>query len=195
MENLENIISSSRENFIPIILDDSAKFLVEFCSKNDFLNVLEIGTAVGYSGILILNSSKNAKLTTIEKSREMFDKAKVNFEKYALSNRVNQILGDAKDVLEGLEEKYDFIFLDGPKGQYIKYLPNLLKLLKPNGYLLADNVFFHDKVKKEGFIPHKHRTIVVNLRNFINEIMSNPMLESEIIEIGDGLTLSKLKSN
>ena len=89
------------------------------------------------------------------------------------------------------KKKYDFIFLDGPKGQYIRYFPILKELLNVNGYLVADNVYFHGMVKMEGKIPHKHRSIVNNLRKFIDAISTDKDFETKIFEIGDGISVSK----
>ena len=101
---------------------------------------------------------------------------------------------DAKNLIAKLyqdKKKYDFIFLDGPKGQYIRYFPILKELLNVNGYLVADNVYFHGMVKMEGKIPHKHRSIVNNLRKFIDAISTDKDFETKIFEIGDGISVSK----
>ena len=161
-------------------------------------NVLEIGTAIGYSGTLILNAS-NCKLTTIEKDEASFNLAKHHFEKFGLTNRVNQILGDALEELNNLvklNKKFDFIFLDGPKGQYIKYLPILKQLLNNGGVLFADNVFFKRMIFIEGTIPHRKRTIVVNLRKFLETVKTdNNFYNVEILDVGDGVLIANYKEN
>ena len=194
--NMQNILAYARENHIPVLLDDTAKLLFSKINNQNPKNVLEIGTAIGYSGTLILNAS-NCKLTTIEKDEASFNLAKHHFEKFGLTNRVNQILGDALEELNNLvklNKKFDFIFLDGPKGQYIKYLPILKQLLNNGGVLFADNVFFKRMIFIEGTIPHRKRTIVVNLRKFLETVKTdNNFYNVEILDVGDGVLIANYK--
>jgi len=128
MNDLQQLEKFARKNNIPVLLDDSAKFLADFVKKHQFQNILEIGTAIGYSGTIMLLSSKNAHLTTIEKNEESFNKAITTFEDCEVGERVTQILGDGFEEINKLNEqnkKYDLIFLDGPKGQYLYYYPVL----------------------------------------------------------------------
>lgn len=196
--NMQNILAYARENHIPVLLDDTAKLLFSKINNQNPKNVLEIGTAIGYSGTLILNAS-NCKLTTIEKDEASFNLAKHHFEKFGLTNRVNQILGDALEELNNLvklNKKFDFIFLDGPKGQYIKYLPILKQLLNNGGVLFADNVFFKRMIFIEGTIPHRKRTIVVNLRKFLETVKTdNNFYNVEILDVGDGVLIANYKEN
>ena len=196
--NMQNILAYPRENHIPVLLDDTAKLLFSKINNQNPKNVLEIGTAIGYSGTLILNAS-NCKLTTIEKDEASFNLAKHHFEKFGLTNRVNQILGDALEELNNLvklNKKFDFIFLDGPKGQYIKYLPILKQLLNNGGVLFADNVFFKRMIFIEGTIPHRKRTIVVNLRKFLETVKTdNNFYNVEILDVGDGVLIANYKEN
>ena len=191
--DLKQIVEDARQEHIPLLLDETAEFLLNFLKDKNFKNILEIGTAVGYSGILFLQNQPRAFLTTIDINEKMQNIAKQNFKKFNVEKRVKLIKGDAKDVLSSFNQKFDLIFLDGPKGQYIKYLPQLKLLLDKNGFLIADNIFFHGKVRAEGFVPHKHRTIVVNLRKFIDAIENDEMLITQIYDIGDGISISKLK--
>ena len=196
--NMQNILAYARENHIPVLLDDTAKLLFSKINNQNPKNVLEIGTAIGYSGTLILNAS-NCKLTTIEKDEASFNLAKHHFEKFGLTNRVNQILGDALEELNNLvklNKKFDFIFLDGPKGQYIKYLPILKQLLNNGGVLFADNVFFKRMIFIEGTIPHRKRTIVVNPRKFLETVKTdNNFYNVEILDVGDGVLIANYKEN
>lgn len=181
----------AKSNFVPIILDDSREFLEKMCKELDAKEILEIGTAIGYSGIIILNSCKNSHLTTIEKNEISYKKAQETFKLEKVEDRVTSILGDAGEVIKTLDKKYDLIFLDGPKGQYIYYLPTLLNLLADGGTLIADNVYFKGMVRSSEYPKHKHRTIVMNLRKFLNEISTNECLETTIYDIGDGISVSK----
>ena len=193
MEYLENIKQIANENHIPIIKNDGCDFLVEFCKKNNFQNILEIGTAVGYSGSKMLVSMPCARLTTIEINEDMFKKAKQTFSDLKLSNRVTQILGDAKQVITQLDTKFDFIFLDGPKGQYLAYYEHLLNLLSRGGYIFCDNVYFHGLVLGEQFVKHKLRTIVVNMRKFLEFIQNDNRVNVQIFDLADGIAIIQKK--
>ncbi len=193
MDYLEKIKSVAKENHIPIIKDDGCDFLIEFCKHVKPKKILEIGTAVGYSGSMMLLNCPNSNLTTIEINEQSFNIAKNTFSILNLTDRVNQILGDAKNVIKELNEKYDLIFLDGPKGQYVFYYEDLKKLLNKGGYILADNVYFHGLVKGPEFVKHKLRTIVVNLRKFILTIQNDNEVETQILDKGDGIAIIKKK--
>ena len=184
----------SEFEYLPFIRDDGAKFLFNFCKEHKPLKVLEIGTFLGYSGSLILSAYENTQLVTVEISEENFKNAGENFKSAKLSSRVKQILGDAKDVICELEEKkeeFDLIFLDGPKGQYIRYYPTLKKLLKTGGYLIADNVYLHGMVNSKEYQIHKHRSMVLNLRAFLKTIQEDADISTTIYEIADGISVSK----
>lgn len=195
MDSLEEIRLYAKENFIPIVRDQTAKELVKLCQSLQPKKILEIGTAIGYSGILMLKSC-NAKLHTIEKDEERAEKAKENFQKYAVSDRVIFYLDDAQKVIEELcskNEKFDLIFLDGAKGQYIKYYPFLKKLLNGGGILFTDNIYLHGFVQTDDKVPHKHRSMVVNLRKFIDTLSQDSDFETQCYDIDDGFSISRLK--
>lgn len=189
MEYLEELKQQSNINHIPIIKSDGLDFLIEFCKKQNPNNILEIGTAVGYSGSYILNNTQNSRLTTIEINQSSYEKAIQTFSSLHLSDRVTQILGDAKQVIKDLDQEYDFVFLDGPKGQYLSYMEDLIRLTKKGGYILADNVFFHGLVYGQEFVKHKLRSMVVNLRKFLKFIQEDNRLSSQIFDVGDGIAL------
>lgn len=197
-EHMKAILSYARTNHIPVLLNDTAQLLSAELNKNNPKQVLEIGTAIGYSGTLILNSC-DCFLTTLEKEEESFNLAQKHFSDFNLVTRVNQMLGDALELLEKLvneNKKFDFIFLDGPKGQYIRYLPLLKQLLTDGGTLFADNVFFKRMIFIEGTIPHRKRTIVVNLRKFLQSIKTdNNFYNVNILDVGDGVLIAKYKEN
>lgn len=190
MEELDTLEKFARENHIPVLLDDSAKFLAKFVKDKQFQNILEIGTAVGYSGSIMLLASPNAYLTTIEINEESFNKAITTFKTLNLSSRVQQLLGDGFEHITKLNEqgkKYDLIFLDGPKGQYLKYYTVLLQMLTDGGCLLVDNVLFHGLVRSNEDVGHKKRAMVTKLRKFMNEIETRQDLTTTIHPIGDGI--------
>lgn len=187
---LEELESYARQNYIPVLLDDTRDLLIKTIKEINPKTILEIGTAVGYSGTLMLKYS-NAILTTIELEEESIKIAENTFKSNNVFDRVNQIKGDAKEVLKNLNGKFDFIFLDGPKGQYINYLPYLKNLLSDGGTLFADNVLYKGMVESLDFIPHKKRTIVVNLRKYIEMVTNDNELKTTIYHIGDGVAISK----
>ena len=189
-DSLKTLENFARQNHIPVLLDDSALFLSEFVREKQFKNILEIGTAIGYSGSIMLLESKKANLTTIELKKESFDLAINTFNTLGVGNRVMQLLGDAYEhilILHEQKQKYDLIFLDGPKGQYLRYYPYLLDMLADGGCLLADNVLLKGMVRKEGVIPHKKRAMVTKLKQFVKEIETRQDLNTTIHEIGDGI--------
>lgn len=196
MEILETLEKFARQNHIPVLLDDSARFLAEFVAGKQFKSILEIGTAVGYSGSIMLLASKNAHLVTIEKNEESFNKAINTFSSLNLSGRVEQILGDGFEEivkLKNAKQKYDLIFLDGPKGQYLKYYPILLDMLGAGGCLLVDNVLFRGLVRSSEDVGHKKRAMITKLRQFLHEIETRSDLNTTIHEIGDGIAEIYLK--
>lgn len=179
------------EHNIPVLRDNTASLLLSFIRATKPMRILEIGTAIGYSGTLLLeNAPNNATLDTIEKDETSFHLAKENFEKLNLTSRVTLKLGDAKEVLKTLTEPYDFIFLDGPKAQYIYYLDDLLRLLNKGGILFADNVLHRGMVFSGQEIPHKTRTIIKNLEEFLTKISEHPELKTQIIDLEDGVSIS-----
>ena len=186
----------SRDDYMPFIRDESAKVLFDICQKEKPKNILEIGTAVGYSALLMLEGAKDTFITTIEKDNERAQQAMTNFEKNGVKERVDLIVGDAGEVLPQLEDEgkeFDLIFLDGPKGQYLRYLPHLKKMLCKGGLLVADNVLLHGWVKGEEFVKHKHRSMVVNLRKFLKCLEEDHDFDSKLLEIEDGMTISRKK--
>ena len=189
----EEIENYAKENFIPIIRPNSREILIAEVKKLSPSKILEIGSAIGYSGLCMLFAS-SASLVTIEKDEERVTMARQNFERYNVAKRVQLINDDALKVLTNLAEeeaKFDFVFLDGPKGQYHKYLPLISKLLVKGGTLVADNVSVMGLVDSTEPIAHKHRTMVVNMRKFLSEVTSSSQFESRILKIEDGILIAK----
>ena len=184
----------AKEHYIPIIRPESSKVLYDIVSSYSPNTILEIGTAIGFSGSIML-SATSAHLTTIELKENLYTKANELFTKLGYKDRVTQILGDAKAEIEKLLESnktYDFIFLDGPKGQYLYYLPTLTKLLNKGGVIVADNVLFMGMVEGEDHVPHRKRTIVNNLRKYLKIVNEYPY-ETTLMHIEDGIAITKVK--
>ena len=191
---LIKINKNAKDYGIPIIRDESHKFLEEIIKEKKPTKVLEIGTAVGYSGITIL-SSCNAKLFTIEHNKDFAKKAIKNFKKYKLNRRVKLILGDCQvEIAKMLASKkydnyFDIIFLDGPKAQYSNMLDNLLYMLAPNGTFIADNVLFRGYIESPESAPTKrYKTIIKRLNTFIEACKNHKKLTNfKLIYIEDGI--------
>lgn len=189
-DKLNELRLEAEKTSVPILRIETSKLLKQEVLKNNPKKILEIGTAIGYSGILMLSCSEDSMLTTIEKDEDSAVIARKNFEEVNLGNRVEILTGDAKEFLPTLNSEFDFIFLDGPKGQYVKYLPFLLKLLKVGGVLFSDNVLYRGMVNGKVEIKKNKRTLVNNLRLFLSELENNKNLKNEILEIEDGVSIT-----
>ena len=194
IENLQDEMCYAKENFVPIIRAKSAKFLYAFVKEHKYKNILEIGTAIGFSGSIILGAGAE-HLTTIDINDDYLNIAKNTFDKFNFANKVNILHGDAFDYIQKFKEesfKFDMVFLDGAKGQYAKYLPILANILNENGVIFADNVLLHGMVESNEVIPHKKRTMVVNLRKYLDLVNSEPY-QTELVRIEDGIAITKIK--
>lgn len=197
MEKIKEVVNKikldAKANFVPILREESGKILFNLCLKKKPKNILEIGTATGYSALLMKEAVPDAVICTIEKDKDRFKKACLNFEDAQVSD-VHPILGDAMEELQKFEKEektFDLIFLDGPKGQYVKYLPYLKNLLSAGGVLFADDVYFHGLVKGDEFVSRKKRTMVRNLRQFNEKIANDKDFKTEILDIEDGICISE----
>lgn len=180
-----------KDKYVPILKDEGIAFLFDLVKKEKPKKILEIGTYIGYSTSVMLSACEGS-VVTVEKLSENAFLAKQNLKEFGKRAKVlNEDAYSAILKLEEKGEKFDFIFLDGPKGQYFKYLPHLKNLLNSGGILMADNIYFHGLVKKEGPIIHKHRTIVVNLRKFISSILNDKDFTTTLYNLGDGISVSK----
>ena len=182
---------------VPVLRDASHKKLEELVRKYKPKEILEIGTAIGYSGITMLENC-DGNLTTIELMEGSYKRAQENFKQAGFADRVTGILGDCNLVLTEMIcddnnlEKFDFVFLDGPKGQYIKMLDCILMLLKRGGVLVADNVLFRGYVQGGVKYPRRFKTIVKRLSEFIEFCKTSDELEFiELDETDDGMIIVK----
>lgn len=190
---LGQMYSQNREAY-PIIPKDTALFLVNILHLKQPTLILEIGTCIGFSAALMAQTLKNAHITTIERYPLMIEKAKENFAKLKLTDRITLLEGNAPDILKNLQGGYDLIFLDGGKAQYINFLPRCLRLLKCDGVLIADNILQKGCIAKDiSEIEKRQRTIYNNMRKFLEDITKNQELSTVILPIGDGLSFSVKK--
>ncbi len=192
IDKLEGSKSYAKDNFVPIIREESSKYLFDFIKNNNIKTILEIGTAIGYSGSIMIAAGID-NLVTIDKNANYLKLARENFAMLGFQDIVESYEGDAKDVIRDLCNngyKFDMIFLDGAKGQYIRYLPTLTKMLNENGIIFADNVLLHGLVEGDDFVPHKKRSMVVNLRKYLSTIDKYPY-STELIRLEDGIAITK----
>ena len=187
---LKDMRLSAFERKIPTCDDETLNFLMNHIRSAKPRKILEIGTATGVSGCAALVAHGGARLITIEKNAEFYEEAKQNFASAGLCERAELILGDAAEELSKLKGGFDLIFLDAAKAQYVKWLPQLKKLLKKGGVLLADDVLLYGYVAGETEVPPKRRALVGHIREYIAAAVSDPELSTTVINIGDGLCFS-----
>jgi predicted O-methyltransferase YrrM len=191
---LKEVEKQCKSKHIPLIDRDAAALLTIQLKLKKPKRVLEIGTAYGFSTLLMAkNSPQKTKITTIELDIERAIRARDNFAKYNYSQKIDLKIGDAFDILLYLKADYDFIFLDAAKGQYLYLFEYLFELLAPGGLLIADNVLYKGKVLKETEVNHKIRTMVINLKKYLKLVMNHPQLETTIVTAGDGMAISRRK--
>lgn len=192
---LEKIKQKALEEHIPIIMDDTLEVVANILSKIKPKRILEIGTAVGYSAICFSSYLANdGKIDTIERDSARASEARENIKKVEVEDKIQIYEGDAVEILPTLQEQYDVVFIDAAKGKYPFFLKEALRMIKPGGIIIADNVLYKGYVMSD-YNKHKQRTAVRNLREYIAEITQNPNLETQILEVGDGLAITKVIAN
>lgn len=196
-EYLEVLEKEARQQDVPVIRKGTQELLRFLLCLKRPKNILEIGTAVGFSTLLMAEyTGADTKITTIENYAPRIEKAKKNFEAYDKDGRINLIEGDAGEVLKSLDDKYDLIFLDGPKGQYEAYLDDILRLMSEGALLVTDNIFKEGDILESRYaVERRDRTIHARMRDFLLRLRDEESLESVILSSGDGATLSVKKQD
>lgn len=191
-EYLEVLEKEARQQDVPVIRKGTQELLRFLLCLKRPKNILEIGTAVGFSTLLMAEyTGADTKITTIENYAPRIEKAKKNFAAYDKDGRINLIEGDAGEVLKSLDDKYDLIFLDGPKGQYEAYLDDILRLMSEGALLVTDNIFKEGDILESRYaVERRDRTIHARMRDFLLRLRDEETLESVILSSGDGATLS-----
>ena len=186
------IKNNALEEHIPIIMDDTLEVISKILTEKKPKRILEIGTAVGYSAICFTKFLDNEGIIdTIEREHDRVSEANENIKKVGVENRINIIEGDAVEILPTLNQKYDAVFIDAAKGKYPFFLKESLRMLNKDGIIFADNILYKGYVMSD-YNKHKQRTAVRNLREYIKLVTENPKLKTEILEVGDGLAISKI---
>ena len=181
------------EQHIPIIMDDTLEIVNQILKEAKPTKILEIGTAVGYSAICFSKYlQENGIIDTIERDKERVAEAKKNIKALNLEDKINIIEGDAVEILKTLNGKYDVVFIDAAKGKYPIFLQEAIRMLNDNGVILADNILYKGYTLSD-YNKHKQRTAVRGLREYLKILEQNEELQTEILEVGDGLAISKLK--
>lgn len=192
-EELEKIKQKALEEHIPIIMDDTLEVIEKQLKEKPPKRILEIGAAVGYSAMCFSEFlADGGKIDTIERDEERIKEAKINFKNVGVEEKIKLYEGDAVEILPTLNEKYDMVFIDAAKGKYPFFLKEALRMINENGIVFADNILYKGYVMSD-YNKHKQRTAVRNLREYIKEVSESPNLETEILEVGDGLAISRIK--
>ncbi len=194
-EKLKQARADALSRGIPVADDETLQFLLVTLAMTNPTRILEIGTAVGLSGVAMLNTCKNACLTTIELEEERHVEAKENFVKFGVADRVTAYLGDAGEILSMMDGQFDFVFLDGPKAQYEKYLFDLKRLMKDGAILFSDDVLLFGWVSGEEPTPQKRRSIVEKIRSYLDVLTADKSFITSVINVGDGVALSVYKKD
>ena len=175
----------------PILREKSFEILIKTVKEKKPKRILEIGVNRGLSGIAMMLASENSFLTGIEIDEEKIAIAKENYREFGLTKRVKIFAGDASEIIPVLTGKYDFIFLDGPKGHYYEYLPHLQSALNAGGILFADNVLFRGYVDGKVKTPHRYATTKHSMEKFLFAISNDENLQTEILDLEDGISITE----
>ncbi len=192
---LEEIEKEALDTFVPIVRKEMQSFLKMLLAMKKPMRILEVGTAVGFSALLMNeNAPLGCKITTIEKFEKRIPIAKANFDRAGKSECIKLIEGDALEVLQGLNDSYDFIFMDAAKAQYIAYMPEVLRLLESGGVLVSDNVLQDGDIMEARYaVERRNRTIHGRMREYLYQLKHEECLVTSIIPLGDGVAISVKK--
>jgi predicted O-methyltransferase YrrM len=188
-----NIIEQEAiDTYVPIIRKETQSLLKVLLAMKNPMNILEVGTAVGFSAILMGEyTNDSCKITTIEKFEKRIPIAKENFNRANMKDKITLLEGDALEIMESLDQQYDLIFMDAAKGQYINFLPQVRRLLSDDGILISDNVMQDgDIVESRYAVTRRNRTIHSRMREYLYELTHSIDLKTTILPIGDGVTIS-----
>ena len=189
---LDKIEKYALETEVPIIRKSTQSFLKFLLAYAKPKHILEVGTAIGFSALLMSEyGPKDCHITTIEKYEKRIPIAKQNFKEAGREEQITLLEGDALEILKELKGEYDMIFMDAAKGQYIHFMPDILRLLSPGGLLISDNVLQDGDVVESRFaVTRRNRTIHARMRDYLYELKHHEQLETAILPVGDGVTVS-----
>ena len=189
---LKEIEDFARENGVPIVQKESGVFLEFMTSMKKPKRILELGTAVGFSSILMYEAAgTEPDIITIERDERMIELANINLKKFNLSDKIKIEQGDCLEVLERLDDQFDLIFMDAGKGHYNHFLPHCLRLLSEDGVIVADNVLFRGMVASDELVKRRKITIVKRMRTYLDLVTQDENLITSVIPMGDGIAVTK----
>lgn len=193
---LAEMVQSAEARHIPIVQPEVAQWLRVFIQTRRFNRVLEVGTAIGYSTAIFAGGLRpDGIIETVEISEEAYHEAGDNLEALGLSQKVIRHLGDAAEVLPTLSGPFDLVFIDGAKGQYLKFLKLIEPMLTPDAVVLSDNVLFRGMIASDAAVKRRKRTIVKRMRDFMTYLMAEGPFDTALLPLGDGMAVSVLKQN
>lgn len=192
---LDAIEKEALDTYVPIIRKEMQSFLKLLLAMQKPMKILEVGTAVGFSAILMAEyGPADCEITTIENYDKRIPLARENFARAGKEHQITLLEGDAQEILPTLQGTFDLIFMDAAKGQYINFMPEVLRLLKKDGVLVSDNVLQEgDIVESHYVVERRNRTIYKRMREYIYELTHNEQLVTAILPVGDGITVSVRK--
>jgi len=192
---LNQLEMDALKNQVPIIRRETQSLLKVLLRIKTPSRILEVGTAVGFSALLMSTyGPENCRITTIENYDKRIPIARENFKKAGKEEQITLLEGDAREILKTLEEPFDFIFMDAAKGQYIHFLPDILRLLSRGGILISDNVLQDGDIIESHFaVERRNRTIYKRMREYLSALKNSDVLETSILPLGDGVALSVKK--
>jgi len=191
-KDLSELEKYSHETDVPIIRQSMQSLMKVLLAMQKPMKILEVGTAIGFSALLMAEyAPKECHITTIEKYEKRIPIAKENFRKFGREDMITLLEGDATVILKELNEEFDLIFMDAAKGQYINFLPDIIRLLKVGGVLLSDNVLQDGDIIESRFaVRRRDRTIHSRMRDYLFELKHNEAFVTDILPVGDGVTIS-----
>lgn len=190
MVRILEIKDYAKENNIPIMQDEGIDFICNYIKDNDVKSVLEIGSAIGYSAIKFASINTNIKVTTIERDKERYDLAVSNINNMGLNNQITIYNDDALDIV--INDKYDLIFIDAAKSQYIKFFEKYKNNLNKNGVIVSDNLSFHGMVEHPELTHNRNtRQLVGKIKKYIDFLKNNNEFKTTFYNLGDGVSISK----
>lgn len=185
---LEELEKYAKENHVPIMMKDGIDFLLAYLKKQNYKTVLEIGTAIGYSAIRMAKISKDIKVVTLERDLKMYNEALKNIEKFGLTDQIKVIFTDALDI--EIKDKFDLIFIDAAKAQYIKFFEKYKDNLNPGGTIVSDNLNFHGLTSDSNIQSRSLRQLVRKINAYVDFLKNNEEFTTTFYNTGDGISLS-----